>query len=75
MHLTNSIVSIADSSQDANNERGIDATIEKITALDRMMEMGMRMSRDFAVDGNVPRAGKVLASTQVKGLIAGYHGE
>lgn len=44
---------------------GIDATIEKITEIDHIMEMGVMMTPALAIDGQVVSVGKVLSRDQI----------
>ena len=43
----------------------IEAAIEKVTDLDRIMDMGVMFTPALAVDGQVKSAGKVLAREQI----------
>ncbi len=55
----------------AVEEGNIGATIEKITDLDKIMEMGVMMTPALAIDGDVKNMGKVLNKDQVLTLIKG----
>jgi small redox-active disulfide protein 2 len=44
---------------------GIEATIEKITNIDQIMEMGVMMTPALAIDGEVKSAGKLLNKDQI----------
>jgi small redox-active disulfide protein 2 len=44
---------------------GIDATIEKVTEIDRIMDMGVMMTPALAIDGKVVSAGKLLNKDQI----------
>ncbi|MEA5030797.1 MAG: thioredoxin family protein [Sphaerochaeta sp.] len=48
---------------------GIDATIEKITEIDQIMDMGVMMTPALAIDGIVKSAGKVLNKDQILAFI------
>ncbi len=50
---------------------GIDATIEKVTELDRIMDMGVMITPALAVDGQVVSAGKVLNKDQILAYVKG----
>ncbi len=57
--------------REAIAEAGIDAEIEKITDIDAIMEMGVMMTPALAIDGEVKRAGKVLAKSQIIDILKG----
>jgi small redox-active disulfide protein 2 len=50
-------------------ETGIDAEVEKVSDLDRIMDMGVMITPAFAIDGNVVSAGKILTKEQVIRMI------
>jgi len=50
---------------------GIDATIEKVTEIDKIMDMGVMMTPALAIDGEVKSAGKLLNKDQILALIKG----
>lgn len=47
----------------------IDATVEKITHMDEIMEMGVMMTPALAIDGVVKSAGKLLSKDQILTLL------
>jgi small redox-active disulfide protein 2 len=49
----------------------IDATIEKVTEIDKIMEMGVMITPALAIDGDVKVSGKVLNKNQILALIQG----
>jgi small redox-active disulfide protein 2 len=49
----------------AIEDSGIDATIEKITEIDQIMDMGVMITPALAIDGNVVSSGKVLSKDQI----------
>jgi small redox-active disulfide protein 2 len=53
----------------AIEEGMIEATVEKITDLDQIMDMGVMMTPALAVDGQVLSAGKVLNKNQILVLL------
>lgn len=57
--------------REAVAELGLEAEIEKITDMDIIMEMGVMMTPALAIDGEVKRAGKVLAKSQILDLLKG----
>ena len=50
---------------------GIDATIEKVTKIDEIMDMGVMMTPALAIDGEVVSAGKVLNKDQILTYVKG----
>lgn len=57
--------------KEAIAKAGVDADIEKVTDLDKIMEMGVMMTPALAVDGEVKKAGKVMTVDEIAGLIKG----
>lgn len=49
----------------AINELKIDAQIEKIENIDKIIEMGVMMTPGLAIDGVVKSSGKVLSKNQI----------
>lgn len=49
----------------------IDATIEKVTELDRIMDMGVMITPALAVDGEVKSSGKLLNKDQILTILNG----
>ena len=49
----------------------LEATIEKVTDLDEIMNMGVMMTPGLAVDGVVKSAGKVLGTDDIARLLQG----
>jgi small redox-active disulfide protein 2 len=50
---------------------GIDATIEKVTDIDQIMDMGVMITPALSIDGEVKSAGKVLNKVQILACIQG----
>lgn len=50
---------------------GINATIEKITGIDQIMDMGVMMTPALAIDGQVVSAGKILNKDQILAYVKG----
>ncbi len=51
--------------REAVQAAGLDAEIEKVTDLDKIMDMGVMMTPALAVDGVVKSSGKVLNADQI----------
>ena len=49
----------------ALEQLGIEAEIEKITDIDKIIEMGVMMTPAMAIDGVVKSSGKVLSKNQI----------
>ncbi len=49
----------------------IEATIEKVTEIDRIVEMGVMLTPALAIDGKVVSSGKVLTKEQIISLLKG----
>ncbi|PKL09093.1 MAG: thioredoxin family protein [Spirochaetae bacterium HGW-Spirochaetae-7] len=57
--------------REAVAELGIEAEIEKVTDIDKIMEMGVMMTPALAIDDVVKSAGKVLTKDQVRSYLDG----
>jgi small redox-active disulfide protein 2 len=55
----------------ALDESGIQAEIEKVTDIDKIMEFGVMMTPALAIDGEVKSMGKVLNSNQIIEFLKG----
>ena len=52
-------------------ESGNETTIEKITQIDKILDMGVMMTPALAIDGEVKSVGKVLTKDQVMAYLKG----
>jgi len=50
---------------------GIEAEVEKVTEIEKIVEMGVMMTPALAIDGVVKSTGKVLTTDQVKSYLGG----
>ena len=57
--------------REAVAELGIAADVEKVTDIDKIMEMGVMMTPALAIDGVVKTVGKVLTKDQVAEYLKG----
>jgi small redox-active disulfide protein 2 len=55
--------------KEAVSKTGVDADIEKVTDLDKIMEMGVMMTPALAIDDEVKKAGKVMTTEEIAELI------
>ncbi|MCR4420920.1 MAG: thioredoxin family protein [Exilispira sp.] len=53
----------------AAQELGVEFEIEKITDINKIIEMGVMMTPGLAIDGEVKSSGKVLSKNQIKEII------
>lgn len=53
----------------AIKELGSDATIEKVTDLDQIMDYGVMITPALVIDDKVVSSGKVLSAVDIKALI------
>ena len=60
---------LAENAQAAIDEIGVNASIEKITDSDKIMDMGAIMTPALAIDGDVKSAGKVLSADKIAALL------
>ncbi len=52
-------------------QAGIEASFEKVTDIDRIMEMGVMMTPALAIDGVVKSVGRVLNPDQIVPILKG----
>ena len=57
--------------RDAVTKIGVEADIEKITDIDKIMEMGVMITPGLAIDGEVKKTGKVLSANEIAEIIKG----
>ncbi|MEJ5272720.1 MAG: thioredoxin family protein [Spirochaetota bacterium] len=50
-------------------ELGISAEIEKVTEIDKIIEMGVMMTPALAIDGVVKSSGRVLSKNQIVDIL------
>lgn len=60
---------LAQNAQAAINEVGIEASVEKITDTDKIMDMGVAMTPALAIDGEVKSVGKVLSAEKIADIL------
>lgn len=57
--------------REAVTKMGVEADIEKITDIDRIMELGVMMTPGLVIDGEVRSVGKVLTVDQIAAQFKG----
>jgi len=57
--------------REALRNAGLEASVEKVTDVDAIMNMGVMMTPALAVDGVVKSAGKVLAKDEIARILQG----
>jgi small redox-active disulfide protein 2 len=50
-------------------ELGIEASVDKVTEIDGIMDMGVMVTPALALDGTVKSAGKILSRDQIVALL------
>ena len=60
---------LAANAEQAAREAGIDAVIEKVTDLGRIMDLGVMLTPALAVDGQVKVSGHVASVEEIKALL------
>jgi len=58
--------------REAVKRLGIDATFEKVTDSDQIVEMGVMRTPGFAVDGEVQKYGKVFSTEEIEEALKAY---
>lgn len=51
---------------------GIEATFEKVTNMDQIIEMGVMRTPGLAIDGTVQKSGKVFSPEEIAETIKAY---
>jgi len=64
-------ITLEKNAESAVKKLGIDATIEKITDVDKILDMGVMITPALAIDGVVKSAGKVLNVEEIEKIIKG----
>jgi len=60
---------LEENARQAISEAGIDATIEKVTDLDKIMDYGVMMTPGLVIDEKVVASGKLLSAPDIKAHI------
>ena len=60
---------LAENSEAAAKELGIEFEIEKVTGINEIMKFGVMVTPALAVDGEVKVVGKVLSPGEIKGKL------
>ncbi|MFW5712307.1 MAG: thioredoxin family protein [Spirochaetota bacterium] len=60
---------LAQNAQAAIDELGIEASVEKVTDTDKIMDMGVAMTPALAIDGEVKSVGKVLSADKIAEML------
>jgi small redox-active disulfide protein 2 len=62
-------VQLAENAKQAVEEAGVDAQVEKIEDINRIVEFGVMMTPALAIDGQVKLVGKVASPEEIKKLL------
>lgn len=62
-------IKLAENAKKAADEAGVACEIEKVTDINKMMDMGVIMTPALAIDGEVKNVGKVLSVEEIKKLL------
>jgi len=60
---------LAQNAQAAIDEVGVEASVEKVTEMDKIMDMGVAMTPALAIDGEVKSVGKVLSAEKIADML------
>lgn len=60
---------LADNARQAAEQIGVDVTIEKVTALNDIMQFGCMTTPGLAIDGTLVSQGKLLKPEQIADLL------
>ncbi len=62
-------VKLTSNAEEAVREKGIQAEIEKVTDIRKIMDFGVMMTPGLAIDGEVKAVGKVLSVEEIKKML------
>lgn len=62
-------IKLTHNAEEAVKEAGVNAEVEKVTDLNKIMDYGVMMTPGLVVDGQVKSVGKVLSVEEIKKLI------
>jgi small redox-active disulfide protein 2 len=60
---------LEENARQAIAEAGIEASVEKVTDLDQIMDYGVMMTPALVIDEKVVASGKLLSASDIKALI------
>ena len=60
---------LTENAERAAEELGVEAEVEKVTDIKKIMEFGVMMTPGIAIDGAVKVVGKVLSVEEIKKLL------
>ena len=60
---------LAQNAQAAIDEVGIEASVEKVIDMDKIMDMGVSMTPALAIDGEVKSVGKLLSAEKIADML------
>ncbi len=63
-------VKLAENTEAAAKELGLDYSVGKITDRDQIIDAGVMMTPALMIDGKIKSSGKVLTAEQIKALLA-----
>lgn len=63
-------VKLTHNAEEAVKQAGVNAEVEKVTDLKKIMDYGVMMTPGLAIDGQVKSVGKVLSVDDIKKLLA-----
>lgn len=62
-------IKLTHNAEEAVKQAGMDAEVEKVTELNKIMDYGVMMTPGLVVDGQVKSVGKVLSVDEIKKLL------
>jgi small redox-active disulfide protein 2 len=60
---------LTENAEKAAKELGVEAEVEKVTDIKKIMEFGVMMTPGIVIDGEVKAVGKVLSVEEIKKLL------
>ncbi len=63
-------VKLTRNAEEAVKEAGVNAAVEKVSDLKKIMDYGVMMTPGFVIDGQVKSVGKVLSVEEIKKLLS-----
>ena len=62
---------LEENAREALSRLGLEAEVEKVTDMDRIVEMGVMVTPALALDGTVKKSGSVLSTDQIVEILKG----
>ncbi|HOV90220.1 MAG TPA: thioredoxin family protein [Syntrophorhabdaceae bacterium] len=62
-------IKLTENAEQAAREKGVEFEIEKVSDINKIMELGVMFTPGLAIDGQVKSVGKVLSVEEIKKML------